>query len=181
VIDRRLNKVERAIQFLFSLLDRVCNVCCKLSGVAVFLLAFVITYNVACRYIFKYQNPYVYVISCILMLLCVVFSISYTQNVRQHLRVDLLDRFIPDKIKEILLNIVGPILGLICIAILTWKSWEPAWFALITHDTYGSGLARFPTWPSRMMVTLGAGLLGLVLLAQFFRYLLRGRLLEGKK
>jgi TRAP-type mannitol/chloroaromatic compound transport system permease small subunit len=183
MIGMGLNKVERAIQFLSLLLDRVCRVFWQFSGAVIVLMALVITYNVLKRYIFRQQDPYAYVISCIIMLVCVVFAIAYTQRQGQHLRVDLLDRYLPERVKGIMLNIIGPLIGLICISILVWKSWGPAWFALQSSDTYGSGAVRLPTWPSRMTVTLGAGLLCLVLIAQILRHLvsLRGKALEGKK
>ena len=178
-----LNKVERAIQLLSLLLDRVCRVFWLISGAAITLMAFVITYNVLRRYIFRQQDPYAYVTSCILMLVCVVFAIAYTQRLGQHLRVDFMDRYYSKAVLGILLNIIGPLVGLICVSILVWKSWTPAWMALQSGDTWGSGVVRLPTWPSRMTVTLGAGLLCLVLLAQILRYLvsLRGKALEGKK
>ena len=143
-------------------------------------MALVVTYNVARRYIFRHQDPYAYVITCILMLVCIVFAIAYTQSLRQHIRVDLIDRYLPKAVRGVLLNIVGPILGLICISILVWKSWGAAWFALQTGDTLGSGVVRAPTWPSRMTIPIGAGLLCLVFIAQILRYLvsLRGKAMK---
>jgi TRAP-type mannitol/chloroaromatic compound transport system permease small subunit len=114
---------------------------------------------------------------------CVTFAIAYTQRLGQHLRVDFMDRYYSKAVLGILLNIIGPLVGLVCVSILVWKSWTPAWMAFQSGDTYGSGVVRLPTWPSRMTVTLGASLLCLVLLAQILRYLvsLRGKALEGKK
>lgn len=165
------------------LINRVSRVFWQFSGAAIVLMAFVVTYNVARRYIFRHQDPYAYVITCVLMLLCIVFAIAYTQSLRQHIRVDFIDRYLPERVREVMLNVVGPTLGLICISILVWKSWGPAWFALQTGDTLGSGVVRAPTWPWRMAVPLGGGLLCLVFISQILRYLvsLRSKAIKQKE
>jgi TRAP-type C4-dicarboxylate transport system permease small subunit len=133
-------------------------------------MALVIVYNVIKRYVFNLQDPYAYVVTIALMLLSVVFAISQTQNLRQHLRVDILDRYFPAGILVVFQNLIAPLMGLVCISILVWKSWNPAWIAFETGDTYGSGVARLPTWPWKMTVIFAAGLLCLVLINQIVRY-----------
>jgi C4-dicarboxylate transporter DctQ subunit len=178
-----LNKVERAIQYLGSLIDRVTRLGWYFSGAAVTLMAFVITYNALGRYVLKRQDPYAYVISCILMVVCVAFAMAYTQRVGQHLRVDIMDRRLPQAVRGVLMNIVTPILALVCVSIMVWNSWDSTWFALQTGDVTGSGTAYIETWPTRMLVPIGVGWLGVVLIAQIWRYLasLRGKGIRGKE
>ena len=174
---RVLGLVNKPFRFLGWLIDYVSRTCWYISGIAIVLMAVVIVYNVIRRYLFNQQDPYAYVITIALMLLCVVFAISQTQNLRQHLRVDLLDRYLPARILEVIQNVIAPLMGLICISIMVWKSWTPAWIAFETGDTYGSGIARSPTWPWRMIVVFAAGLFCLVLISQIARYYasLKGR------
>ena len=162
--------MKRAIQYLRLAIDRICSVCWQIAGAATVLMALVISYNVTRRYLFNQQDPYAYVATCILMLVSVVFALAQTQNLNQHLRVNLLDRRIPKTMKAVIQKCFSPLVGLICISIVTWKSWTPAWMAFETGDTFGSGVARLVTWPSRMVVVFGAGLLGLVLIAQILHY-----------
>ena len=162
--------VNKPFRFLGWLIDYLSRTCWHISGAAIVLMAFVIVYNVIRRYLFNQQDPYAYVITISLMLLCVVFAIPQTQNLRQHLRVDLLDRYMPERVLGVAQNFIAPFIGLICVSILAWKSWNPAWMALETGDTYGSGIARLPTWPWRMTVVFAAGLFCLVLISQIVRY-----------
>ena len=92
------------------LLERIDRACWQFAGICVLLMSFVITYNVISRYALRSQDPHAYVISCILMLLCVVLAVAYTQRIGQHLRVDLVDRYFPESIKRVLLNFIAPIL-----------------------------------------------------------------------
>jgi TRAP-type mannitol/chloroaromatic compound transport system permease small subunit len=104
------------------------------------------------------------------MLVCVVFAIAHTQKLGRHLRIDLLDRSLPETLRLFLLNFIGPAIGLIFCAVVTWKTWETAWSALQTGEVT-RGTWVIPTFPMRMIVPLGFGLLCLVLLAQILRYI----------
>jgi TRAP-type C4-dicarboxylate transport system permease small subunit len=121
------------------------------------------------RYIFRNPDPYAYEIIYILMLACVVFSIAHTQRLGRHLRIDILDRYFPEAVQGVLLNIVGPIVGLIFCIPLVWKTWEKAWFALQSGQT--TGTTGIPTFPMMVAIPVGVGLLCLVLIAQILRYL----------
>lgn len=165
-----MKKVERVIQFLGRLLDRITRLTWLLAGVLIVLMAFVVGYGVFTRYVLRDPDPYTYEITCILMLTCVVFSLAHTQRLGRHIRIDLLDRYIPEKARGILLNIVSPIVGLTFGIVLTWKSWEDAWFSL-QHWQLTRGTLPIPTFPMKMTVSIGAGLLCLVLIAQILRYL----------
>ena len=158
-------------RFLESLIEHITRTFWVYSGIAITLMAFAVTYGVATRYIFKQVDPYSYVIICILMLSAVFLPIAYIEKLNEHLKVNLIARYLPKVVREILLNVVGPVLGIICIAVLTWQSWELASQALQTGDTWGSGVVRVPTWPARMTVPIGAGLLCLVLIAKVLHYL----------
>jgi TRAP-type C4-dicarboxylate transport system permease small subunit len=169
-LDENTNKLEAAVHFLNSVIGRITHICCIYSGVALSLMAFVVTYGVAIRYIFRQADSYSYVISCILMLSAISLSIAYIEWKGEHLRVNLLDRYLPKAILDIQINVVSPIIGIVCISILAWKSWELASIALSTGDTFGSGVARVPTWPARMTIPFGAGLLCLVFIIKITRF-----------
>ena len=178
----RLNKVKRVIQLFGSLLDRVTRLCWQFGGALIVLMAFVTGYGVFTRYILRNPDPYTYEINCILMLACVVFTIAHTQRLGRHLRIDLMDCYFPEAVRGILLNIVTPIVGLIFCGVLTWKTWEDAWLALQNWQVT-RGTLIIPTFPIKMTVPIGAGLLCLILIAQILRYLasLRGKGITVKK
>jgi TRAP-type C4-dicarboxylate transport system permease small subunit len=161
--------VGRIFQFLGSLLDRITRLSWLFTGALIVLMAFVTVYGVVMRYIFKNPDPYAYEISYICMLACVVFSIAHTQRLGRHLRIDILDRYLSETVRGIILNIVGPIVGLIFCIPLAWKTWEQAWFALQSGQT--TGTTGIPTFPMMVAIPVGVGLLCLVLIAQILRYL----------
>jgi len=161
--------VGRIFQFLGSLLDRITRLSWLFTGALIVLMAFVTVYGVVMRYIFKNPDPYAYEISYICMLACVVFSIAHTQRLGRHLRIDILDRYLSETVRGIILNIVGPIVGLIFCIPLVWKTWEQAWFALQSGQT--TGTTGIPTFPMMVAIPVGVGLLCLVLIAQIVRHL----------
>jgi TRAP-type C4-dicarboxylate transport system permease small subunit len=171
VLGENSHKLEAAVHSLNSVVGRITYIGSIYSGVALSLLAFVIFYGVAVRYLLQQADAYSYVISCNLVLSAVSFSMAYVEWKGGHLRVDLLDRLLPKAILDIQLNIVSPIIGIIGISILTWKGWELAAIALKTGDTFGSGIAEWPSWPARMTIPFGAGLLCLVLITKILSYL----------
>jgi len=165
----KLNKTKRVLQFLSSWLDRVVHFSWYFAGALITLMAFVTGYGVFTRYVLRNPDPYTYEIDSILMLACVIFAIAYTQRIGRHLRIDLLDRTLPETLRLILLNVVGPAIGLIFCAVLTWQTWETAWSAQQTEEVT-RGTWVIPTFPIRVLVPIGAGLLCLILLAQILRY-----------
>lgn len=177
-----MNKVERVIRLLGSLLDHVTRLSWLFAGALIVLMAFVVGYGVVMRYVFRNPDPYSYEIICVLMLACVVFGLAHTQRLGRNIRIDLLDRYLPEVVRGILLNIVGPILGLVFAIVLTWKTWDDAWFALQNWQVT-RGTLIIPTFPIKVTAPIGAGLLCLVLIAQILRYLasLRGKGITVKK
>ena len=163
-----MRKARKLIEWVGSALDHVTRVLRLISGAMIVLMAFVVGYGVVMRYVFRTPTPYPYEITCILMLGCVVFSIAYTQRLGEHVRMDIMDRYFPKAVKEILINIVGPIIGLgFCIPVV-WKSINQAQFALQTGQvTTAVGL---PAFAVKVTIPIGVGLLCLVLIAQILRY-----------
>ena len=164
-----MQRVERILQFLGSQLDRITRLCWLFTGALIVLMAFVTGYGVVMRYIFRNPDPYAYEITYILMLACVVFSIAHTQRLGRHLRIDILDRYFPEAVRGVILNIVGPIVALIFCIPLVWKTWEKALFALQSGQT--TGTTGIPAFPMMVAIPVGVGLLCLVLIAQILRYL----------
>jgi len=164
-----MNRLERILQFLGSQLDRITRLCWLFTGALIVLMAFVTGYGVAMRYIFRNPDPYAYEISYILMLACVVFSIAHTQRLGRHLRIDIFDRYFSQAVRGVIVNIVGPVVGLVFCIPLVWKTWETAWFALQSGQT--TSTTGLPTFPMMVAIPIGVALLCLVLIAQILRYL----------
>lgn len=132
-------------------------------------MAFTVGYQVVMRYIFRNADPYAYEAILILMLTCVVFSLAHTQRLGRHLRIDIMDRYFPESVRDAIVNVVGPVLGLVFCIPLVWKTWEKAFLALQSGQfTNTTGI---PTFPMMVTIPVSVGLLCLVLIAQILRYL----------
>jgi C4-dicarboxylate transporter DctQ subunit len=164
-----MNKAERILQLLGSWLDRVTNLLLMVSGSLLILMALAVGYGVVTRYIFRNADPFAYEAVLILMLTCVVFSLAHTQRLGQHLRVDIMDRFLPESVRALVLNLVSPLFGLVFLIPLIWKAWDKAWFALQSGQC--TNTTSIPTFPMMILIPFGVGLLCLVLIAQILRYL----------
>ena len=164
-----MNKIIRVIQLFDSLLERVTRLFWILAGVLITLMAFVTGYGVVIRYVFKNPDPYAYEITYILMLTCVIFSMAHTQRLGRNLRIDIMDRYFSETVRGVLLNIISPVVGLVFCILLTWKTWDKAWFALQSGQT--TGTTGLPAFPIMVTIPIGIGLLCLVLIAQILHYL----------
>jgi C4-dicarboxylate transporter, DctQ subunit len=164
-----LDKIESAVFHIDSGFEKVTRFFWYIGGFFIVLMAFVVAYGAIARYVFRSPVALTYDITCILMLSCVALCIPYTQKLGRHLRLDLFDNIFPKAVTEIIVKIVGPLLGLLFIGVLTWKCWENSFFALKIAETTKSS-HPIPTFPLKIMFTFFAGLLCLVFILQILRY-----------
>ena len=131
-------------------------------------MAWLSTYGVTRRYALNIPESYSYELSTIFLVACVVLAIAGVQRLGRQLRVDFISTRLSESVQNILLNIIGPILALFYVVILTWQSWDAAWYSMVIGEVSQS-VWREPWWPTKMTVPVGAGLLCLVLIAQLCR------------
>ena len=145
---------------------RISQLLLLVSGVLVFLMAWVVTYGVVMRYVFDAPNPYVYEISIMFLLFCGIFAVPAVEKMNRHIHNDILvTRFSPE-VREIFVQLIVPLLALPCCIILTWKGWANAAFALkIGQETQSS---LFPTSPIKFTIPICYGLLSIVVIGKIF-------------
>lgn len=126
------------------------------------------TLDVVLRYIFNAPLPGVFILCEMLMVGAVYLSISYVQQRKGHVRVDI---FI-DKLKGNPRNAVEIATLLVSLAgfgIMFWKTGEYAWEAWITED-HAMGLIKYPFWPAKAALSIGVGLLCVRLILDLRHY-----------
>jgi TRAP-type C4-dicarboxylate transport system permease small subunit len=164
------------------LLDRwlgyISNACLIIAGVMIVLMAVIVTYGVIRRYIFHSPDERIFLFMCILMLGCIVFTFAEIERLKRNISVDFLSHRIPRVVREPLLNIGGPLMGLLFLSVLIWRNWLEAIFAL-NSDQMTNAMIAIPTWPFRMSIAFGAALLYLVLIFNLVRYIVS--LVENRK
>ncbi len=159
---------KKLAQVIDRILERVSNSGLIFSGVLILLMAFLSTYGVTRRYVLNNPESYSYELSIIFLVGCCVLSIAAIQWKKLHLRVDFIANHLPENVKLILSDILLPLMGLFYIGIMTWQSWDNALYSLRIGESSQSVWGE-PYWPTKMVVTVGAGLLCLVLISQLVR------------
>lgn len=150
------------------ILERISNFFAVLSGILVLLMAFTASYGVIRRYVFKSPEPYSYELSTIFLLWTFVLALAYLEKLDGHLRVDFFVVLLPKKIRLFLLNVIGPLLGLIFCSVLTWEGWKAAMYSLEIGETSMSVWA-VPLFPVKIVIPAGYGLLCIVLVLKIIR------------
>lgn len=159
---------KRVTQTLDRVIERAGYIALFFSGVLILVMAWLSTYGVTRRYALNNPESYSYELSTIFLVACVVFAIAGVQRLGRQLRVDFIATRLSEGVQDVLLNIVGPILALFYVVLLTWQSWDAAWYSMVIGEVSQS-VWREPWWPTKMAVPVGAGLLCLVLVAQLGR------------
>ena len=170
------------MQTLDRIIERISYYGVYASGLLAVLMACMATYGVVRRYIFHNPEPYSYELSTMFLVIGIVLAIPYIQRVGRHLRVDILAGRFPEGVQAVLLNIFVPLLALFYLVLVTWYSWEDAWYSLqIGEKTYTAWAP--PLFPIKVWVPIGVGMLCLVLFAQLCHgiYLLKEKITKTRQ
>ena len=96
--------------------------------------------------------------TCSALLVLVMFlSLAYCERNGRHIAIDVITRFMPKKVQNILTGI-GAVLGAVLFALLTWHSWFEAWHCTQVNEVW-SGIIDYPVWPFRWVVPVGSAAL----------------------
>lgn len=120
------------------------------------------------------KGSYEYV--SLLFVYLIFFGLAIAQRRDAHITLGILYDRLPRKVR---LPIEGVTLALsfILFSALTWYTAKSAWFNFLMGDTL-LGSIQIVTWPSRVGVPVGCGMLALRLLVQIVRLVRRGELYE---
>jgi TRAP-type C4-dicarboxylate transport system permease small subunit len=159
---------EGILQKVDRILERLSNLFAVLSGIMILLMAFTATYGVLRRYLFKSPEPYSYELSTMFLLWTFVLAIAHLEKLDGHLRVDFFVVLLPERLKLFLLNVIGPLLGLVFCSVLTWEGFKVALYSLEISETSMS-IWAVPLFPIKIIIPLGYGLLCIVLVLKIIR------------
>jgi TRAP-type C4-dicarboxylate transport system permease small subunit len=142
------------------------------AGSLMVIMAFLATYGAIRRYAFKSPEPVSYEFSCMFLLISFVLANAAVERQDRLLRCDLLLEMFPEKIRNIISNIISPILGITFFGLITWISFGDAWRALQIGQVSLS-MWPVPLFPIKLFIPIGYGFLCFVLLIRLFLGLLR--------
>ena len=148
--------------------ERLCFFFLALAGGLTVLMSLLTTYGVVRRYVFHNPEPYSYELVTMFFLFSFVFAVSYVDRGDRHIRVDLLSNLMSPSWRNLLLNIVAPVMGLTYAVLLAREGWVAAMRSFDIGEVSMSVWAE-PLWPIKIMIPIGYALLCLALLTRIFR------------
>ena len=153
-------------------LERV-NLCFTVfAGSLIVIMAFLSTYGATRRYAFMSPEPISYELNKVFLLLSFVLALAAVERQDRLLRCDLLLERFPENVRNIVANIISPILGLTFFGIVTWVSFGGAMRALQFGEVSLSAWP-IPLFPVKIFIPIGYGFFCLVLLFRLILGLLR--------
>lgn len=134
------------------------NICVGIAGFALLLLMLLTTVDTIMRYFFS--APLIGVVEFseeVLMVAIIYMPMSYVFLQGGHIKVELLERFFPTRLK-VLFTKMHQIIGLILFLLITYFSIPVAYEAVVNNELSAAALP-FPMAPSYIMLTLGCAML----------------------
>lgn len=160
-----IKKIGQAIN---RTVERVGNAIVIFCGVLALLIGVLVTYLVIRRYALGSPEPYSYVVSVILFFACCLLPLCMVQIRQLNIRADFLTNRLSTHTQFILTYILTPIVGLFYVSLGTLYTWKAAWYSFQLGELTQT-VWQLPLFPIKAIVTVGWGLLGLVLLMQLVR------------
>ncbi len=156
-----------ALQRCDDALVRIETVTAWLGGFVIFLLMFMVTAEVILRRLFNSPIPGQQDVTILSMVAFGVLCISYCYRQAGHIRMDLVLKVTDGRLRW-LLNLMITIIALVTVSAVwpgTWAHFVRAYD--LGDSTFGVGL---PTWPSKLAVPIGLGLLWIRLMLELWVY-----------
>jgi TRAP-type mannitol/chloroaromatic compound transport system permease small subunit len=148
-----------AVLSIRDLYGRVLTWISLLAGTALFLLMFLVCANSLSRKLLNMPIHGTLEITEVVMPVIILLPLAYTQHRDGHIRVELLtNRLHPRAVQ--MLGVVTLLIAAVLFAIFAYASFNFAMRAWSVGET-SWGALPLPIWPSKFVVSLGAGLLSL--------------------
>ena len=164
--------MEKKVEQIFNpWIERINLVFLVFSGSLITIMAFLSTYGSIRRYAFNNPEPVSYEFSKMFLLLSFVLAIAAVEKQGRFLRCDLLLERFPDNVRNIISNIISPILGIIFFGIVTWFSFGDTLRALEIGQ-HSLSAWPVPLFPIKLLIPIGYGFLCFILVIRLILGLL---------
>jgi TRAP-type C4-dicarboxylate transport system permease small subunit len=149
------------------------------AGSLIVIMAFLSTYGSIRRYAFNSPEPVSYEFSKMFLLISFVLALAAVERQDRFLRCDLLLERVPENVRNIISNIISPILGITFFGIITWIS---SGDTLRAFEINQHSLSSWPVplFPVKLLIPIGYGFLCLILVIRLVLGLLHLRTSAGE-
>lgn len=121
---------------------------------------------ITCRAVFNVNWMFIEEFSAYIMVLLAFFPLAYSLRAGAHIRVDVVTRLLPERLKESL-NIFTILLSIVVVGYLTNKG--VLWFLYgLQSNVHSMFPSNFPMWPVYLIVPIGLGILGFALILALY-------------
>ena len=158
---------------MLKIIDAISEYSGRVTSWLCVFLVLVLCFETFLRYVFNAPTIWAHVMSMMLYGTIVFMGLAYTELYEGHLRIDILYRFFPVRVKSIL-DIAGAVVlcfPLIYFLLKVSVGWTIA--AWVDHEVWTTTIWRPTAIPFRMIVVIGIFLFGLQSVATFVRDLLK--------
>jgi TRAP-type C4-dicarboxylate transport system permease small subunit len=140
------------------------------AGISAFAIMWLVDANVIGRKMLNQPLLGSVEISQALLVVCIMLGMPYAQFNGTHLRVTLFIGLLPRRVGEVLFGLAA-MAGCAVFALLAWSSYGFALRAWNVGEEVWGASVRFPLWPVKAMIPLGAALLSVQFLLDAVRVL----------
>lgn len=146
-------KLRQAVEPWIERINRVFVVA---AGSLIVIMGFLSTYGAIRRYAFRSPEPVSYEFGCMFLLISFVLANAAVERQNRLLRCDIfLDRF-PSGMRNVISNVVSPIMGITFFGIIAWITFGDALRALEIGQVSRSAWP-VPLFPVKLFIPIGYG------------------------
>jgi tripartite ATP-independent transporter DctM subunit len=163
---KRLNWLDKSIKILdkVGIFSRWTNI---IGIVFLFLMVLFTSVDVVMRYIFNQPMVWVLEITEVMMIVAIFMGVSYTQNEKGHISIDVLTSILAPKPK-LMLEFITTVLSFGTIVVVVWRIIVQTLF-FISRNSSQSQFLILPKAPFAAILALGCATLALLLLRDILR------------
>lgn len=133
--------IIKKIDWLFSFVSRLCY---GIGGILLVGITLIIFAGVINRSFFSFPWLFVEEYSSLALIPLSYLAMGYTLRWNQHLKMDLVIRNVPDRLRQIL-GIFAAVFSAVCIIYMVYASYKWFMYTVVRHVT-SSGTLRTPLW-----------------------------------
>ena len=157
------NKFAKIVPRTESGLWSASRIMVYVASVALFGMMMVTVGDVIGRYFFNSPIKGAWEITGFLLVCAGPWAMAYCQLKKGHIRVDFIQRRLPEKVQAILTSFAY-LIGLVGFSVMTWRSILLTQYFLSVRTGNATDTLRIPLYPFAIVLAIGAGMLALVLL-----------------
>ena len=152
-------------------IDRISNVIADCFSFLIFIMIFLVSFEVVMRYVFKQPTIWSSEVTQYLFLAIIAFGGCYAMRTNAHVNVDIIQNKFSPRVRAII-NLCTYLIIFLFLCFVIWISWKAAMRSFKWGET-SSSLFNPPVWPLKFLIPIGAFLLLLQTIASYFRNIIQ--------